>query len=261
MIGTSMWEYIFIRGCAIGLHFIAPLSLLYCSIVLFLRAIGIHDYRYPLILEIWLLAETAFFLFVYLPFNYYLQRAATHPELPPREGRRELFRQCHDNVPDPQRYLSKWFLNASAEDIKRENVKEFLRWAFLNKSEIDAADEEELNEYVEGLEKLVGRRFEKGRGEAKCLRLTLDRVDMLHRSLAWYMVSVKIYSALQTAQDTGMKNQDADLDLLVCFRRGYVDLPAHAISLFSLSSSTLRSNPNRLSTPAAHRSQPKSHPS
>ncbi|KAJ9644108.1 hypothetical protein H2201_007083 [Coniosporium apollinis] len=187
MIGTSLWEYIFIRACAIGLHFIAPLSLLYCSIVLFLRAIGIHDYRYPLILEIWLLAETAFFLFVYLPFNYYLQRAATHPELPPREGRRELFRQCHDNVPDPQRYLSKWFLNAPIEEIKRENVKEFLRWAFLNKSEIDAADEEELNEYVEGLEKLVGRRFEKGRGEAKCLRLTLDRVNMLHRSLAWYM--------------------------------------------------------------------------
>ena len=198
MIGTSFWEYIFIRGCIAALHFIAPLSLLYCSVVLFLRAVWARSYYCPLILEIWFLAETAFFLFVYLPLNHYRQRAATHPVLPPREARRELFKRCHENVPDPQRYLSRWFLDAPASEIKRENVKDFLRWAFLNKGETEAADEEKLDEYVEGLEKMLGRQFETGRGEAKCLRLTLDRVDMLHRSLTWYMVSVKAQNTSQS---------------------------------------------------------------
>jgi len=112
-------------------------------------------------------------------------------------------------VPDPQRYLSKWFLDAPASEIKRENVKDFLRWAFLNKAEIDATDEEELDEYVQGLEKLVGRQFEAGRGEAKCLRLSLDRVDMLHRSLTWYTVSrIEIISQ----SFDGIQREDRNID-------------------------------------------------
>ncbi|KAB5518707.1 hypothetical protein GE09DRAFT_1208261 [Coniochaeta sp. 2T2.1] len=32
-----------------------------------------------------------------------------------------------------------------------------------------------------------GRKLEPGRGKAKCLRLTYDKVEMLHRSLKWYL--------------------------------------------------------------------------
>lgn len=80
-------------------------------------------------------------------------------------------------------------MDAPASEIKRDNVKEFFRWAFLNTGEPDIEDDEELEEYTKEIEKLLGRKIEIGRGNAKCLRLTLGNVDMLHRSLTWYLVS------------------------------------------------------------------------
>jgi len=58
---------------------------------------------------------------------------------------------------------------------------------FFNMGEPDPVDDEGLEEYVGEMEKLLERKLEAGRGSAKCLRLTLDKVDMLHRSLTWYM--------------------------------------------------------------------------
>ncbi|KAF5680537.1 hypothetical protein FDENT_8359 [Fusarium denticulatum] len=51
----------------------------------------------------------------------------------------------------------------------------------------DSTYDDELEEYIEQLEELLGRKLEPGRGDAKCLRMTLDKVEMLHRSLTWYM--------------------------------------------------------------------------
>lgn len=139
-------------------------------------------------LEFWLIAETIFYLTVYLPLSFFLQNAATHPAPPPREQRRELFDLCHDSVSDPERYLSMWFKGAAARDIRRDNVKDFFCWAFLNNAKYGAQDNAELDEYVDKLESVLHRRIEPGRGTAAPLRLTLDKVDMLHRSLTWYMV-------------------------------------------------------------------------
>ncbi|MCJ1358971.1 MAG: hypothetical protein MMC33_008971 [Icmadophila ericetorum] len=75
---------------------------------------------------------------------------------------------------------------APIEEIKRDNVKEFFTWAFLNKASWGPEDEEELNFYVEETEKVLGRKIEEGRGKAVALRLTLDDVVMLQRSLTWY---------------------------------------------------------------------------
>lgn len=185
MIGTSLWDYVFIRSCIFFLHSIAPLSILYSIVILFIRP---TSYRIPWYLEAWTLAETAFFTFVYLPRNYYLQHAATHPTTFSLNGRRELFKLCHDTVPDPEQYLSKWFKKAPRSEIKRDNVKDFFCWAFLNKGKYGPEDNEELEEYVNKMEVLLGRQLDSGRGNADCLRLTLDKVDMLHRSLAWYLV-------------------------------------------------------------------------
>jgi hypothetical protein len=60
----------------------------------------------------------------------------------------------------------------------------------LNTGLSDPRDEAELDEYVQQFEQGTGRKMEPGLGRAKCLRLTLDKVEMAHRSLAWYMVSV-----------------------------------------------------------------------
>jgi hypothetical protein len=186
MIGTSIWDYIFIRSCIFFLHWIAPLSILYCLTNSLVHPSPIYV---SWILEAWATFETAFYFLVYLPRRFYLQAAATHQTPACSERRRLLFRRCYENIPDPERYLSKWFLDAPASEIKRENVKDFFRWAFFNTGGSDLVDDEELEEYIGEMEKLLGRKLEAGRGNAKCLRLTLDKVDMLHRSLMWYLVS------------------------------------------------------------------------
>ncbi|KAF2005323.1 hypothetical protein P154DRAFT_518835 [Amniculicola lignicola CBS 123094] len=183
MIGTSIFDYIFIRSCIFALHWIAPLSIFYCLVSLVYPA----PFHVPLIFKVWAALETAFYVIVYRAWKVYLQKPAKHPELVSRERRRVLFDRCHDNIPDPERYLAKWFMDAPASEIKRENVKEFFQWAFLNTGESDIINDEELEEYTLEMEALLKRKLEPGRGNAKCLRLTLDKVEMLHRSLTWYL--------------------------------------------------------------------------
>jgi hypothetical protein len=192
MIGTSTTEYVFIRGCILFLHNIAPASLLYCLLLLInpLLPQALHVYRASLPIEAWIIAEAAFFLIVFLPLKYCLQRPAIHPELLSREERGKLFERCNATVEDPERYLSQWLLGAKKEHVKREDVKEFMRWAFLNSGQVnkDKEYEDEIECYVRAMEKLLGREIPPGKGGAKSLRLTLDKVDCLHRSLVWYFV-------------------------------------------------------------------------
>lgn len=190
MIGTSIAEYIFIRGCVLFLHNIAPASLLYCVLLLYPLPTPLSNYRLPPYVETWLVAEAAFFTIFFLPYKYHLQRPAVHPQLPSREERAKLFKRCNNTVEDPEKYLSQWFLGAEEGHIKRENVKEFVRWAFLNagQAENEDEDEDEVEGYVNAMEKLLGREIPSGKGSAKSLRLTVDKVDCLHRSLLWYLV-------------------------------------------------------------------------
>ena len=186
MIGTSFKEYVFIRACIFLLHYIAPLSIACCVFTLFMRR---SVYRVPKLLETIAIAETAFYFLVYLPRQYYLQHAAIHPTTLSKDERHRLFRLCHENVPDAELYLRKWFNGASTTDIKRDNVKEFFCWALLNKGAWGPEDEDELEEYADGIGELLGRKLELGRGSAQPLLLTLDKVQMMHRSLIWYFVS------------------------------------------------------------------------
>ena len=185
MIGTTWWDYIFIRSCIVLLHYIAPLCALYIAMAVLIIP---SSYRIPVILEVWAFAETLFFFLLYLPQYHMLQRQATHPPSPSREERRALFQKCHESVQNPEHYLSKWFKDAPSSEIRRENVKEFFCWAFLNKSSYGILDDEELEEYTTAMEKSLGRNLLPGKGKATSLRLTLDKVKMLHRSLLWYMV-------------------------------------------------------------------------
>jgi hypothetical protein len=68
-------------------------------------------------------------------------------------------------------------------------MKEFYRWSFLNTGVVNPTNDLELEEYVEKFEEYTGHKFEPGYGNATAIRLTLDKVDMVHRSLAWYLVN------------------------------------------------------------------------
>ena len=204
MIDNSPANYAFIRACIFFLHYIAPLSVVYCLVILLLRP---ATYRIPLVLEIWATAEAAFFALIYVPRTIVLQRAATHPERLPREQRRKLFNLCLNTVEDPEKYLSGWMRGAPASDIKRENVKgefyppptvptvlkdtELFCWAFLNKKDHGPEDDDELEEYADKTEHRLGRKLEPGWGNAVSLRVTIDRFQSLHRSLLWYFVSYR----------------------------------------------------------------------
>ena len=192
MIGTSRLEYCLIRASIFGLRCIAPLSLSYSAANAVLYCLKGTLFRLPPVFEAIAVSETLFFLCVYTPYRMRLQREAVHPPPPSRQERRELFARCNENVPDPELYVQKWFLGAPLREIKRDNWKEFLLWAFFNRGGAPGDDDEELEEYVVATEKLLGRPLEEGRGSAIALRLTLDKVDMLHRSLTWYMVRGKV---------------------------------------------------------------------
>lgn len=194
MIGTTNLEYLFIRACIVALHYITPICILYTLLVICFYHTKAASFRLPLIIECGALAETLFYLLVYLPYSFYLQREAIHPPPPSRAERKELFKLCNENIGDPEKYLRKWFLGAPLQEIKRENLKEFLLWAFFNRGGPPGDDEKELEEYVQATEKTLGQDIQPGRGNAECLRLTLDKVHMMHRSLLWYgIVSTSKY--------------------------------------------------------------------
>ncbi|KFY40757.1 hypothetical protein V495_05288 [Pseudogymnoascus sp. VKM F-4514 (FW-929)] len=187
MINNSRLEYIFIRACILFLHYLTPVSIFYTVFLIASYIFGIPRPSVPLAINVIAIAESLFYLVVFLPYSAYLQREAVHPPVPSRPERKALFEKCYKYIPDPDTYLDRWFLGAPPEEIKRENVKEFVQWAFFNRGGEAGDDDEELEEYVAAYETMVGRKFEPGRGKAESLRLTLDPIDMLHRSLAWYM--------------------------------------------------------------------------
>ncbi|KLO83816.1 uncharacterized protein LW93_600 [Fusarium fujikuroi] len=179
----SLWDYIFMRSSIFVLHLIAPLS----TVVSLTLSLVTLPFQIPGLLKAWFILEAIFYVFIYLPLNSHLQKPANHPIAPCRADRQRLFQQCHDNIPDAGLYLRRWFRDAPEHEIKRENVKDFFRWGFLNMQDCDSTYDDELEDYIEQLEELLGRKLEPGRGNAKCLRLTLDKVEMLHRSLTWYL--------------------------------------------------------------------------
>ncbi|KAK3702119.1 hypothetical protein LTR37_015094 [Vermiconidia calcicola] len=201
LVGKSLPEYVIIRLAIWALRLIAPISLLYCVVVLIIRPRGASDHRWPLPLEIWMIAEALFFLVVYVPLRTIVQQPANHPEPPPKAEREKLIRKCFAHMREPDLYLSKWFLDAGSAEIKRENVKEFYAWSLMNKTyeHLEESELAELDNYTGLLEERLRVHFEEGWGTARPLRGTLDSVPIRHRPLVWYIIilAVECYSSFR----------------------------------------------------------------
>ena len=194
MIGTSKVEYCFIQACIYFLHYIAPLCAIYCVFVILIQP---SPFTVPWPVGVWGFAEILFLLLHHVKVRA-LQREALHPEPLPRPERKQLFELCHATVQHPERYLRQWFRGSPLSDIRRGNVKELYRWAFLNTKEISPNDDEELEEYVDKTELLLGREFQRGYGKARSLRVTLDQVQILYRPLFWYVCVFTVDFITQT---------------------------------------------------------------
>ncbi|KAJ5497541.1 hypothetical protein N7463_009528 [Penicillium fimorum] len=191
MIGTSTAEYFFIRICILFLHNIAPISTLYIIQLLVAQFFHQPSYleRIPYVVHIWLIAEAAFFTAVYLPLKYALRHSSIYHRSLPAEFRGNLFRNCNKNVPNLEKYLSQWLMVSEAECIKRDNVKDFIRWSLFGPEhtrEQDQQDEGEIEAYTTEIEKLMGRKLSPGRMDVKGLGRLLNEAGGSHRSLLWY---------------------------------------------------------------------------
>ncbi|KAH9832839.1 uncharacterized protein C8Q71DRAFT_775203 [Rhodofomes roseus] len=185
MISDSVPEYIFIRICITALRLVAPLSILYT-----LASWWEGRLLYSPWLGAYALAEACFYFFVYLPRSYLLQKAATHPPPLTRKEREKLFSNCFVYIAK-MNMASGWFFGSETSLIKRENMREWLLWALFGCNRENGRPEwnDEIEGYLAKLEDYTGSPFEDGWSEtAKCMRLTLDPVVMLHRPLVWYAI-------------------------------------------------------------------------
>ncbi|KAJ7597544.1 hypothetical protein C8J56DRAFT_818170 [Mycena floridula] len=183
MIGSSKLEYCFIRLSIFALRLVAPVSLVY------LAACAV----YPPLLSPWItilaLSEGCFYLFVYFPRSRRFQKVLRATDSPPltRSEREALFLKCANCIPDST-YPLGWFLSP---EVNRDNVKEWLMWALFSSLPEDASVQwdEEIEEYVQKLEKMLGKSFEPGRNaKVQSMRIHFDRVRMNHRPLIWYSI-------------------------------------------------------------------------
>ena len=194
MLGTSFVEWILIR-LSILLFRYTPLLYITALAALTLTFDGSSAWHLAAICIFCglLFTEGLFYVLFWRPYRARLAQAAVHPTPLTSGERRALLDRCLLNIPSLESYLKWWFLGAALEDIRRDNLTEFLLWAFFDHDEVSldmdegaGAVREELDEYIAMIEQRLGRELEDGRGPAKCLRLTLDGIETSYRSLAWY---------------------------------------------------------------------------
>ncbi|KAF7561453.1 hypothetical protein G7046_g2698 [Stylonectria norvegica] len=203
MIGTSFAEWIFIR---LSIQFFRYAPLIYATALLVLvliQSTAALLLLLPQVLCGLLLVEALFYAFIYRPYLVRLKAAAKDPIPLSPADRKVLFTRCLITVPSPELYLQWWFLGADPDEIRRDNVREFVLWAFFERGDDvyeDAQEaEEELDEYISIFEEKLGRKFQPGRGNAKSLRLTLDAIHTSYRSPLWYMIVFFIDQATHLA--------------------------------------------------------------
>jgi pimeloyl-ACP methyl ester carboxylesterase len=198
MINSSPVEYAGIRFCIVALSAVTPISIV-CTLasVLTLLLADTHFLcalvsHIPRPLHVYFFAETIFYFAFYLPYIRRLQKAAEHPPLLSQRDRRILFERVTQdcNAEELERHLRGWFRHAEITDIGRDGMKDWLAWAFfegrINDESPSQTITNELEEYTLQLEQILGRQFPAGYGPAKPIRLTLDPVELSHRSLLWY---------------------------------------------------------------------------
>jgi hypothetical protein len=183
MIKNNLPSYIFIRISILLLRSVAPLSILYCVV----RLLGFSFLPYPL--EAIVLAETLFYLIVFLPWRSSFDKSEPTVTFRTLEERKALFNKLWSNIPDLEVFLSTWFKRAAIDDIRRDDLKDFLAWSLLYKRKATLEDNEELEEYVLKIESTLGRQFPRGAGPCKPSRVSIDPLSIQHKCLMFYIVS------------------------------------------------------------------------
>ncbi|WYZ43797.1 hypothetical protein EsH8_VII_000233 [Colletotrichum jinshuiense] len=201
MLGRTFHEYVFIRACIIPLQYPIIPYVLALATCLLGATYTQSTAQWKTIARIFvglMSIELLYILFIWLPYTKRLKEPAEHPPLSSPAERRALFDRCMGTVPNYEYYIRMWFLGAEMSDIRRENVRDFLLWAFFDVEErtdgknhgLRAGEDydAEVDQYIAHVESQLGASFKPGRGPAKCLRLTIDSVEPRYRTVWWYAI-------------------------------------------------------------------------
>ena len=85
-----------------------------------------------------------------------------------------------------------WFFFVDSALIKRDNMVDWLLWAIFGTHRDGLRDEwtDEIEGYLKNIEELFGHKIDDGRAHTVgSMKVSLDRVDTVHRPLFWYLVS------------------------------------------------------------------------
>lgn len=188
LVGLSKPELIFVRVTAVLLIYPGLICLVYFVLAALAGGVPAIAHPFSIFVEVYGAIEILWYVFWFLPFKHRLQKRGFVPPRMTREERKDLFTKGMSTVPDLEAYVRGWFDKAHMEDIRRDNLKEWLLWSLFGRDGNFGDDAPELEEYIQELEERMMVTFKKGRGDAKALRLSFDSVKMTHRSLLFYSV-------------------------------------------------------------------------
>lgn len=197
MIGTSTAEWIFIRTSILALRFTPLFYGITVVAQCFRHGCSAWNLTSTRVFSGLIIIEALFYAYFWQPYQERLKLPAAHPDPLSRRERQEMFDKCLANIPSLESYLRGWFLGADLNDIRRDNLREFLLWAFFDKDETEVREhaqaiEKEIDGYISEVENRLDKNLGHGRGPAKSLRLTVDVAETAYRGVLWYTVMLLV---------------------------------------------------------------------
>ncbi|KAK6849369.1 hypothetical protein PG995_013202 [Apiospora arundinis] len=188
LLDHNRWTFALVVGMKYTFTYLGIWCLTYFFLVAF--AFGRAGIAHPIsiAIEAYGAAEILWYFVWFLPFKARLQRPGMPMAPMTRAQRRKLIAKILQTVPDMRLFMRQWFGHAHLDQIYRDNVKDWLAWALFATEGHKLSREEwtELDEYADDAQEKAGLELPQGRADAMPMRLSLDPVQMMHRSLAWF---------------------------------------------------------------------------
>ncbi|KAJ3178155.1 hypothetical protein HDU87_003707 [Geranomyces variabilis] len=148
------------------------------------------------LLSAWMLGETLWYPYhLYTANRLRARRDPAHVAKTPKE-RRRLYERCLAALAqgsDVRKSIEGWFFGAPIETIGRENMVQWFAWAMWDAEPHDLTESEtlEISQFIADTERAVGGGVVIREGfnpDVKCMRLTIDDMQHLHRPFVYYVV-------------------------------------------------------------------------
>uniref|UniRef100_A0A0G4GTA8 AB hydrolase-1 domain-containing protein n=1 Tax=Chromera velia CCMP2878 TaxID=1169474 RepID=A0A0G4GTA8_9ALVE len=186
------------------IRLVAPLAYFYVTCLFLSSDLQSRVARSPLLVlwTLWMGAEVLYFPYYWVTLRRLGRIKKKEHACETQAERLRLLQQCFDCITmvasdQSQRtevcreMLSGWFHRSDFEKIRKENVKEWLAWAFFEHSpkSLDTEERRNCQDLMDELERLMEHKFHAGYDpQVKSIRLTMDPLVTMQRPLVFYFV-------------------------------------------------------------------------